>query len=84
MSADDLADTATLVRQYGLPFPVLYTSGNPAVPSAYGVYALHEPGTAAPSVWLIDKAGKLRWKQLSTHIYDRASASEVIAEIRKL
>lgn len=84
VSVDDLSGAAGLVRQYGLPFPVLYTTGSPAVPKAYGVWALHEPGTAAASVFLIDRTGQLRWKYLSTGLYDRAPASAVIAHLREL
>ncbi|MSQ07894.1 MAG: redoxin domain-containing protein [Dehalococcoidia bacterium] len=84
VSVDDLSGVAELVRQYGLPFPVLYTAGSPDVPRAYGVWALHEPGTAAASVFLIDKSGKLRWKYISSGLYDRAKASEIIVQLRKL
>jgi peroxiredoxin len=84
VSVDSLGDTKGLVQQYGLRFPVLYTSGSSAVPVSYGVYALHEAGRAAPSVLLIDKNGQLRWRQLSSHVYDRAKTSDIIAQLRKL
>jgi peroxiredoxin len=84
VSVDALNDTRQLVKDFGLPFPVLYTSGDPAAPRAYGVYELYVPLQAAPSVFIVDRAGKLRWKNVGSHYNDVPSAAEVIAQLKKL
>jgi peroxiredoxin len=84
VSVDNLADTQGLVQAFGLPFPVLYTSNESAVPDAYGVFALHEQGRAAPSVFIIGRDGWLRWRQVSSHVYDRAQLADILAELKKL
>ena len=81
VSADDLTGAAALVRQFNLPFPVLYSSGLPDVPEKYGVWELHEPNLAAPAVFLIDRTGRLVWSEISTNYRDRTSTDEIVQRL---
>jgi peroxiredoxin len=63
---------------------VLYSGGDGKVPRAYGVFELHEPRLAAPSVFVIDRAGQLFWRQLSRNYTDRADTDDILRQLEKL
>ncbi len=83
ISVDELGQAKEIAGRVGIPFPVLYDPTG-SVPQTYKVYGLVEPGRAAPSTFILDKDGVIRWKYVGTDISDRVSASQVLAELRAI
>ncbi len=50
----------------------------------YGLYNERTNGLATPATMIVDKAGTLRWKYVSTSDADRPSPSRVLRELRKV
>ena len=72
------------MQQLGLEFPVLYDPAAEVVKS-YGVFNLFNNNLPAPSTFVIDKDGVVRWKYIGkTAASDRASNSEIIAQLKEL
>ena len=67
----------------GVQFPILYDPTADVV-EKFGVYDLLNDGLATPSTFIIDKRGVIRWKYVGKNIYDRPSAEDVIAQLRRL
>ena len=84
VSVDDLSQASYAVQQLGLEFPVLYDPEAEAV-KAYGVFNLFNNNLPAPSTFVIDKEGVVRWKYIGkTAASDRASNGEIIAQLKEL
>ena len=81
ISVDDLSGASDIADRIGIPFPVLYDPEG-TVPKAYMVYGLVEEGRAAPSTFILDKDGVIRWKYVGTSISDRVSGTQVVEELR--
>lgn len=62
-------------------YPVLYTSKDRTVPEEYGVWDLFNDNLAAPSVFVIDKAGQLRFTWLSDSPYGSRVPAETIISV---
>ncbi len=84
VSTDDLRDAEYAVESFGVPFPVLYTAEDPSVPSKYGVFNLYRDGLATPSIFIIDKQGRLAWKAVSDVYYHRVPTDVIIGELEKI
>ena len=53
--------------------------------SAYGVWNLFQNELPAPSTFIIDKGGVIRWEYIGkTSATDRADNDELIAQLRQL
>tara|TARA_Y100000758_G_scaffold35431_2_gene23196 strand:- start:546 stop:719 length:174 start_codon:yes stop_codon:yes gene_type:complete len=50
----------------------------------YAVYNLWEDGMAAPSTFVLDRTGKIRWQHIGKTVYDRPSNEEIIDQLKKL
>lgn len=72
-----------MAERTGVQFPILYDPTADVV-EKFGVYDLLNDGLATPSTFIIDKSGVIRWKYVGKHIYDRPSAEDVIAQLRRL
>lgn len=83
ISTDNLVGAETIVRGLGVPFPILYNPDAEVV-EEYGVFNLLGDGLATTSTFVIDKEGVIRWKHVGRGISDRASTTEVIAQLEGL
>jgi peroxiredoxin len=83
VSTDDLQGADYAVMYFGAPFPILYDPST-QVPRSYNVYNLHGDGLASASVFLIDKKGNLRFKEIGAVYSHQVPASKIINELRKL
>lgn len=68
--------------EFKLAYPVLTDPAHAAAES-YGVYDLLGDGLAAPSVFVIDRAGYIRWRYVGKGIADRPPADRVLQELRR-
>ncbi len=78
ISVDDLQGADYAVKSLQAGFPILYTSQDPAVPKSFGVWNLHRDNLAAPSIFIIDKMGRLVWENIETGPYQRIPTDQVI------
>ena len=84
VSVDKLAGAQRAIESIGLEFPVL-SDPDAAVVSAYGVYNLFNNELPAPSTFIIDKQGVIRWEYIGkTSASDRADNGEIIAQLQRL
>ena len=80
ISSDDLSGARNLVATTGINLPVLYDpSGD--VARMFGVHDLLGDGMAAPSAFIVDKQGVLRWKYVGSSISDRASTEKILDQL---
>lgn len=83
ISTDDLSGAKAIVDRVGIPFPILYDSAADLV-REYGVYDLLGDGLAAPSTFVIDTGGVVRWSHVGRRTSDRASAQEILDQLQQL
>ena len=81
VSVDDLSQAEFAVEKLGLQFPVL-EDPNGQVSSEYGVFDLLNDGVAAPSTFLLDKEGAIRWQYIGTSKSDRPANSQIIVQLQ--
>lgn len=84
ISTDNLDGPAAFAAREGLEFPILFTSLDPAVPKAYGVFNLFGDGLASASMFLVDKQGEIAWKSIGEDYTHQVYAEEIIEQIEKL
>ena len=84
ISTDNFDGSETLIQQVGPQFPMLYTSGDSAVPAGYEVFDLFGDGLAAASVFLIDKSGAVVWQSIGRSFTHQVSADTVVEQLEKL
>ncbi len=83
MSMDDLRDTGEIVRRVGLNFPVLYSSGDPAIPLAYS--GLMDGGSHPfPGTYVIGKDGLIHYEFIGRNYFERAPTNDVLDVLRQL
>lgn len=71
-------DRAELVaRVSGVPFPLLADPDH-TVTEAYGVYNLLGDGIATPSVFIIDKTGRIVWSYIGQSSDDRVTGQTIL------
>lgn len=80
VAVQDQNAAKTLVQETGITYPVLADS-NHAVAEAYGVFNLLNDNVAAPSVFIINKAGGLVWSQIGQAINDRPTNQTILVNI---
>ena len=78
ISMDKMIGAGAAARWDDNNYPVLYTSKDRTVPEAYGVWDLHNDSLAAPSVFVVDKSGQLRFTWLSESPYEGRVPVEAI------
>lgn len=85
ISVDSPADSLRVVQSGKLSFPIL-SDADRRVIQAYGV--VHSGGgprgedIAMPSMFLVDRSGKIVWEHVARRVVDRPSPEAVIAAIR--
>ena len=78
ISTDDLKGAGYAVDSFGLQFPILYTSKDPAIPLAYDRFNKFGDGLASAAVFIIDTDGVIRWQSLGSNYQHQVSGGEVI------
>ena len=78
ISVDDLRGADYAVESFQAGFPILYTSQDPTVPESFGVWNLHRDNLAAPSIFIIDKMGRLVWENIEASPYHRIPTDQVM------
>ena len=82
LSADWPEIARGTVAQLGLTFPVLSDSSRKRI-IAWDV--LHPgQGIAKPSLFVLDRDGKVRWKYIGDSAADRPDIEEVLKQLRKI
>ena len=82
MSVDDLRGAESIFGGIGIPFHVLYDPDTGVV-KKYGVYDIlsDSPCLAAPSTFIIDRHGIIRWKFVANRYTDRPPVNLVLAQL---
>ena len=84
VSVDSLRGAQRAIEAIGLEFQVL-SDPDANVVDAYGVWNLFENELPAPSTFIIDKEGNIRWEYIGRNAAsDRADNDEIIAQLRQL
>ena len=84
MSVDTLDGAQRAIESIGLEFQVLSDPDAVAV-KAYGVWNLFQNELPAPSTFIIDKEGVIRWEYIGkTSASDRPDNDEIIAQLQRL
>ena len=78
VSTDDLKGAGHAVDGFGLKFPILYTSKDPAIPLSYDRFNKFGDGLASAAVFIIDTDGVIRWQSLGSNYQHQVSGGEVI------
>ncbi len=84
ISTDNLDGPLAFAAREGLEFPILFTSRDPSVPQAYGVFNLFGDGLASASMFLIDKQGEVAWKSIGENYTHQVFPAEIIEQVEKL
>ena len=80
---ENLESAGYAVEGRGIPYPVLYDS-DAEVSKQYEVYNLLNDGMAAPSTFVIDKEGVIRWQFIGTSKSHRPSFSAITDALGEL
>lgn len=70
-------------RELGLRY-ILVPGPQASILKSYDLYSEQKRTLASPATIIVDKAGILRWRYISTSDADRPSASRVLRELRKV
>ena len=84
ISTDNLDGPLAFAAREGLEFPILFTSRDPSVTQAYGVFDLFGDGLASASMFLIDKQGEVAWKSIGENYTHQVDPAEIIEQVEKL
>jgi peroxiredoxin Q/BCP len=80
LAYQDVSHAQLMDQSVGADYPIL-ADINHAVADAYGVFDLLGDGVAAPSVFVIDRAGSVVWSYVGKNANDRPSPSEILAHL---
>lgn len=83
VSTDDLTGAKSIADGVGVDFPILYDISKETV-KEYGVFNLLGDGLATASTFVIDKAGRIRWKYVGHGISDRPSSPVILKHLMTL
>ena len=72
-----------IVESLGLIYPVLFDTEAEVI-KEYGVFDLHGDGVAAPSIFLIDKVGGIRWQYISETTNDWPDIEDVLSQLHTI
>ena len=83
ISVDRLDQAGYVVDRLGVTFPILYDPEAEVV-RRYGVYDLLGDKVAAPSVFVIDKEGSIRWRYIGRSIIDRPTVTHIVERLEAI
>lgn len=84
VSVDSLRGAQRAIEAIGLEFQVL-SDPDASVVEAYGVWNLFKNELPAPSTFIIDKQGNIRWEYIGKNpSTDRADNEDIIAQLQQL
>lgn len=83
VSTDNLEGAKYAVQTFAAPFPILYDVTT-EVPRQYQVFNLHGDGLASASIFIIDKSGQLRFKEVGEVYTHQVSSAKIVTELKKL
>ena len=72
-----------VLDEWGVTFPVLYDTST-EVAQAYEVFDLLDDGLAAPSMFIMDSDGIIRWKYIGEAPGDRPTLATIKEQLAKL
>lgn len=78
ISADEPEDSADFARRTGIEFPLL-SDADLTIANAFGVANANEE-TAVPAVFVIDRQGLIRWRDVGASLADRVTPSRMLKE----
>ncbi len=82
VSTDNLDGAKYAVETFAAPYAILYDVTT-QVPRQYNVFNLHGDNLASASIFIIDKTGQLRFKEVGEVYTHQVSSAKIIAEIKK-
>ncbi len=83
ISVDQLDGANWVVQQLGIKFPILYDPDAAAI-KEYGVFNLLNDNLAIPSTFILDKAGRVRYRYVPQVYWDITPPSRVVQELRRI
>ena len=84
VSIDSLRGAQRAIEAIGLEFQVLSDPDHEVV-ETYGVWNLFQNELPAPSTFIIDKEGNIRWEYIASNsTTDRADNDDIIAQLEQL
>lgn len=82
ISVDDPDVSSSFADEIGLHFPLL-SDADLAVAKAYGV-AMEGRDIALPAVLIVDRAGRIRFRQVGETAADRAKPDDILRTLAEL
>jgi len=82
LSVDPVDESQELANNHKLGFPIISDTSGDTV-KAYGVWHADKK-ISLPAVFVIDRAGVIRWRYVSKSVGDRPEEDDVLAEVKKL
>ena len=82
IAADSPPDQAILAAKLGVTFPLI-SDTELKLAAAFGVRELGEEDSL-PAVFIVDRAGIVRFARVGNNIVDRVSIRELLSELAKL
>lgn len=83
LSVDPLEAVTLLKRELGLEYPVL-SDADTAVSREYRVYNLLGDRLAAPSMFILDEDGIVRWRYIGRDLADRPTPEQILKALEDL
>lgn len=80
LAAQDVARANTMAQIVQPSFPILADPDH-AVADAYGVFNLLGDGVDTPSIFIIDKDGRIVWSYIGKDVTDRPVSAQIIPNI---
>ena len=82
-SADDLKGANYVIEELGLKFPILYDVSTKVV-AEYEVFDLLGDGLPTPAVFILDRAGNIRWQYVGKAYTDIPANAAIIEQVQAL
>jgi peroxiredoxin len=83
VSADDLKGANYVIEELGLKFPILYDVSTEVV-AEYEVFDLLGDGLPTPAVFVLDRAGNIRWQYVGKAYTDIPANAAIIEQLQAL
>lgn len=81
VTTDDLSQAELTAERLNLQFPVLHDAGG-RVAKEYRVFDVLNDGVNAPSTFLLDKDGAIRWQYIGKSRSDRPANSQILGQLQ--